>query len=297
MQFEKPTTKEGMYVVLSEIFHYYRIKRMDYEGVQLEELALERMENEDPTEEEITAKAETLLGVEKEKTLFEYKNNLTDKIAELELKIIENNSVFTEREEKIRSAHSEALKKYRTAYRKNGITDSGLFADKTLGLDKETEREIKDLKAEKGKEEARLKALIKTYGKALNEAESRFETLFEKKLNAKVQELKDEISENRKERFKYNNGLQEKEIRYANSLMQINANLELKYIQIKASELSKDELIEMGYYQDVLNCVAGYYDSLQPSTAYSDIKQETKLIVYLDDYYQDLLYRYKLKAE
>lgn len=297
MQFNKPTNKEEMYDVLSEIFNYYRIKRMQYEGIELTPLTIDRLQVKELTDEELALKAETLLGAEKEKTLFEYKNGLTDKIAELEIKILENDDKYLEKEEKIRSAYAKTFNNYRSVYVKNGVSESGLYADKMLDLNKELENAILEAKAEKDKEDASIRALIQTYTTALNDAESRFETLFIKQLNAKIQQLKDDERELSAEIFKYNNGLTEKEIRYANSLMQISANLELKYIQIKASELSKDELIEMGYYQDVLNCVAGYYDSLQPSVAYADIKQETKLIIYLDDYYQDLLYRYKLKAE
>ena len=145
--------------------------------------------------------------------------------------------------------------------------------------------------------EEKLLAEIETLSVAIDNADTYFESLFAKQLETKIQELKDEREEYRREVFKYNNSVNEKEVRYTNTIAQVSANLELKYVQIKANELSKDELIEMGYYEEVVLCVANYFDKMPPADAYSQLLSQKKLKIYLDGYYQDVMYRYKLRAE
>ena len=52
----------------------------------------------------------------------------------------------------------------------------------------------------------------------------------------------------------------------------------------------------MGYYEDIMRCVCGYYDILTAVNAYQDILNEQKLSIYLDDYYESLVYMYKMRA-
>ena len=94
--------------------------------------------------------------------------------------------------------------------------------------------------------------------------------------------------------FKYNNGLDEKEQRYLNTIKQTKASLKLRYMDISTGEFTKDQLVEMGYYADVVKCVCGYFDRLDPYTAFQDIASEKKLAIYLDDYYQNVIYTYNL---
>ncbi|MBQ8426573.1 MAG: hypothetical protein IJX16_02300 [Clostridia bacterium] len=60
--------------------------------------------------------------------------------------------------------------------------------------------------------------------------------------------------------------------------------------------MTKEELVDVGYYDDALDCVFAYYNTLSPLAAYQDIVQEQRLMVFLDDYYQDTVYVYKLRA-
>ena len=70
----------------------------------------------------------------------------------------------------------------------------------------------------------------------------------------------------------------------------------IRYLDVSAGEFTKDQLVDMGYYEDVIRCVCGYYDTLQPSVAYRDILDEGKLAIYLDDYYESIIYLYKSAA-
>jgi len=67
-------------------------------------------------------------------------------------------------------------------------------------------------------------------------------------------------------------------------------------LEIAEVSFSKDQLVNMGYYEDVILCVGAYYDTLSSANAYQDFKNEDKLVMYLDDYYQNMLYLYKTRA-
>ena len=64
-------------------------------------------------------------------------------------------------------------------------------------------------------------------------------------------------------------------------------------MEIKNVEFTKEQLYDMGYYQDVIDCVCGYYDTLGAAAAFTDISKEGKLVLYLEDYYQNVIYMYK----
>ena len=297
MQYTTPTTIEELYATLKDIFHYYRIKRMQYEGIELLPFTLLRMEDQSLTDEEIIVKAKTLLGASWEKTVFDYKQNLTEKIESLKLKIEENNSASKAEAQSVLEYYSTLLEKYRSMHYKNGMEESGMYVDKLIKTDKEKAEKLDEIERNRKAFEEKLLAEIEAHMVAIENADSHFESLFSKQLETKIQELKDEREEYKKEVFKYNNSVNEKEVRYTNTVAQVSANLELKYIQIKANELSKDELIEMGYYEDVVNCVSDYFDRMPPADAYSELLSQRKLKIYLDGYYQDVMYRYKLRAE
>ena len=40
-----------------------------------------------------------------------------------------------------------------------------------------------------------------------------------------------------------------------------------------------------------------YYDTLEPLTAYQDIVYEKKLMIFLDDYFESLVYIYKSRLD
>ena len=297
MEYKEPTNINELYDTLKDIFHYYRIKRMQYEGIELLPFTLVRMEDQSLTDEEITLKAKALLGASWEKMLFDYKQKQTEKIENLNLKIQENNTSAKAEKQSVLEYYSSLLEKYRSMHYKNGMEESGLYVDKLIKIDKEKAEKLNEIERDRQAFEEKLLAEIETLSVAIDNADTYFESLFAKQLETKIQELKDEREEYRREVFKYNNSVNEKEVRYTNTIAQVSANLELKYVQIKANELSKDELIEMGYYEEVVLCVANYFDKMSPADAYSQLLSQKKLKIYLDGYYQDVMYRYKLLAE
>ena len=120
--------------------------------------------------------------------------------------------------------------------------------------------------------------------------------MFSYEVAAEKDRLKAEEEKLKREIFKYNNGLDEKEQRAANSKLSTERSLELKRIDISVNAFTKDQLVEMGYYTDAINCVCAYFDTLSALTAYQQIAHDTKVAIYLDDYYSNVVYMYKTLA-
>ena len=62
--------------------------------------------------------------------------------------------------------------------------------------------------------------------------------------------------------FKYNTSLEEKEMRSKNSNLSANASLTLKYLEIRSKSFSKEDLVNIGYYEQVIKCVCAYYNTI-----------------------------------
>ncbi len=152
------------------------------------------------------------------------------------------------------------------------------------------------LTQEKNRKSTELNAKITALNQSLSAIEDEYYAIQSARVTAKVEELKDARDVIEREVFTYNNGVEEREQKHASTLIRANANLKLKYMEITMGEYSKDELVDMGYYDDVVECVTAYYDTLDPIVAYNDIKGESKLTIYLDDYYQNVVYMYATRA-
>ena len=68
-------------------------------------------------------------------------------------------------------------------------------------------------------------------------------------------------------------------------------------MNIASNFFTKDQLVEMGYYKDAIDCVCAYFDTLNPVTAFQQIAHDTKVAIYLDDYYSNVVYMYKSLAD
>ena len=296
MQFNTPTTKDEMYVILNDLFYYYRVKREGYEEVSLKELELARLEFTPSTEEELVIKATALLSGEREREISEYKREINEEITKTQAQITALENSAEEQIVKTEELYLSSEEKIKLTAEKNGLINTSAYLDKIAVLENEKNLRITEITADKNIKAAELTATLNALTERLNTAETFNATAFEKSVAAKVVELKDEEAATAREVFKYNNGLDEKEQRYANTILQANANLNLKFMEISMGEFTKDQLVDMGYYTDVVNCVCGYYDTLDSVTAYQDIANEEKLTIYLDDYYQNVVYMYGVKS-
>ena len=296
MNFATPTTKNQMYEILQEIFYYYRIRREADTGVTLNELELDRMTYTPLTEQQITAKAQAALaGAQAEKVL-NYKKKISDEIYELGVKVTTYGAQKTAAENAARSSYAAATTKAEREAIKRGIAESSAVIDRIADLSTALAAEITAIDLEYDDKIAAAQAKISRLQADLAGADTYYSQVFGYELAAEKEKIREDEEKLAREIFKYNNGLDEKEQRAANSIISTTRSLELRYMNIASNFFTKDQLVEMGYYEDAINCVCAYYDTLNEVTAYQQIAHDTKVAIYLDDYYSNVVYMYKSLA-
>lgn len=296
MEFATPTTKAQMYAILEELFYRYRVKKESFQEEQLSSLVLKRLEPVTYTYSALRELATKLVAPEQQREIDARKSEIQKNITELtnKISVLEENTA--NQIATVENYYEQSLKKVEEQAFKNGLVSSGIVIDKITALEEAKNDKIIALNIKKDQELSQLNAQLASQNELLENAETYFYTAHQLDVDKKYEEIKSEKEKELIEVFKYNNTLDEKEQRYENSLIQYNANLHLKYMSINATEFSKDQLIEMGYYADVVRCVCGYYNTLSAGVAYNDFSNETKLPIYLDDYYSNILYMYQSKA-
>ena len=296
MEFNIPTSKPQMYEILSQLFNYYRVKREGYESVEFKPLELARLSFNFPSEQEILEKARIYVAPSQEKEIAKYKQDLQFKKTELEVKLT---NLTSERENlisNVEALYEKSVDKLEKQAVKNGLVSSGVLGEKIAQLESEKNEKIFDIRKEFGEKKSSLNAQISAYAQAIDNAEIYFSTAHQKEVLEQAQKLIVDYQKIEREVEKYNNSQDEKEQRYDNTILQLNATLKVRFLDVTSGELSKDTLIEMGYYADVIDCVCGYYNTLPPMQAFQDFNSDTKLPIYLDDYYQEILHMYAAKA-
>ena len=229
MEFVIPTTREDMFSILEELFHYYRISRPVYSGVELKELELPRLEFSLSTERELEDSAELLVRPEQEREISKRKSSISQEISRLTLK---RKSVQEDCEtliSKTETLYEDSKKKLEQQAFKNGLVSSGMFVEKIAMLEVEKNEKILAIARDGANEISDIDAQLEIQNKLLEESAAYFYSAHDSDVEKKKEELRHEELKIEREVFKYNNGLEEKEQRYKNTIAQINANLELNF--------------------------------------------------------------------
>ncbi len=297
MTFDTPTTKDEMYEILQEIFYYYRIRREADTGVNLNDLELTRLSYTPMTELEITAKAQATVKSAQEEKVLNYKRKLTDEIAELTAKVASYGAQKLAAEAAARASYAAAEQKAEREAVKRGIAESSAVIDRIAEIQTALAAEIIAIDADYDQKIAAAQARITALNTDLTGADNYYAQVFAYEVAAEKEKIKEEEQKLIREIFKYNNGLDEKEQRSANSIITTTRSLELRYMNIASNFFTKDQLVEMGYYTDAITCVRAYYDTLSAVAAYQQIAHDTKVAIYLDDYYTNVVYMYKTLTE
>lgn len=285
-----------MYQILQEIFNYYRIQRETSPEITLNALSLTRMTYTPMTDAQRTTKAQTLLKAKQEEKLLEYKTDLSSQISELSSRISTCATQRTAEENNARANYATAKSNLQTEAVKRGIAQSSAVVNKLADLDVQLANALTAIASDYNGQISLYSAKRSLLQTRLNNADSYYTNVFNYEVQAEKERIKQEEEKLQREIFKYNNGLDEKEQRAANGNLTAIRGLQLRYMNISSNEFTKDQLIEMGYYQDAINCVCAYYNTLSASTAYQQISQDTKVAIYLDDYYSNILYMYQSRA-
>ncbi len=296
MQFNLPTTKDQMYQILNDIFYYYRIRRPSYDELMLQPLDLEKMTYTPLDEDQLVAKAFTKLGAEHEREIFMRKAELTSKIEQLENQMALAEENMNKNITKINEMYDESQDKLAKQTFNTGLENSSIYIDKLTYLENEKISKAAEIMDSYDSKIEQYQALIDEYTSELNTVYDYYGNIHEKEIEATVLELKEEEKTKENEVFKYNNAIEEKLQRYDNDILKVNASLRIKYMEVNSGEFTKDQLIEMGYYDDAVRCVCGYYDTLDSVTAFQTLSTDRKAAIYLDDYYQNVVYMYGVRS-
>lgn len=296
MQFNLPTSLDEMYVILNDLFHHYRVQRLPFEEPELQPLNIKRMEYTRLTETEISAKAKDMILADQQREKMEYSKEIETKIAELSQKIALAQIDAQKEKDEVVSLFSSSVNKVEEQARKAGLINSNVVVIQTAKLESTKNERIAKINSYMNAKIAEYTAQKTVLEEQLSNTPMHFKLVHDYDFEKKKEEIKNEDEKLAMEVFKYNNGLDEKEQRYANSLIQSRIRLRINYMEVATMDLTKDQLIELGYYEDVIRCICGYFNTLEPADAYYKFRENSKLVVYLDDFYQELLYFYKTNA-
>lgn len=296
MEFNLPTTKEEMYATLTELFHYYRYQKSNFELVEQLSLKLDKIDYTVPDNETLRARAETLLDAEEEKEILALKKDINERIAKVNSQITSTTQNYEKLEENAKTLFEQSQVKLREQAVKNGLINTSAYLDKLTSLEKDKNEKLISISTQKDNALSELNATLAMLEESLANADTYYSSLHEKRILAKVDELNEKAETTAREIFKYNNTLEIQMQTHENTIKRSNMSLYLKWMEANMVELTKDQLIDLGYYDDVVRCVCGYYDRMEPLNAYNDYNKERRLAIYLEDYYSNVAYMYGLRA-
>ena len=298
MAYGNPSTKDEMYQILERIFLDYRNTTIPFEQVQLEDINLSKLEYVSKSEEEFQLEARKLLtpwyNEEYDQRLKEIEKNILVKQKELE----NLQSSLDEQLSSIEKTYLQAQEEMEEKALKYGFADSPILIKKLADIQNEKVNKINDVNEKFIVNSENVQYQIALFEQEKNSLLSVLNARFDDKITAKVIELKGAEKEKEREILKYNNSIDEKLQKHKNGNISANANLQLKYLEIRSEGLTKDELIQRGYYRNVVECVGYFYNNgfSTPLEAYRDILNESQIMIYLDDYYPSMLEMFRMKA-
>ncbi|MBR2871763.1 MAG: hypothetical protein IKB98_10415 [Clostridia bacterium] len=296
MQFTLPTTKEQMYETLGEIFYYYRIKREGWEGVELLPLTLNRIEFTPLSENDIKQRIDKYIAPEISMQKRQEMQAVEKEISSLQTQKI-NLSVANEEQKLLISKEYELQSSVLMQDAlSRGTAQSTIITKALEELQSDKAEKIEELSQSYATKISEIDGRITALNQKLTDIENFYSAYRDQLFNSKLQQGIDEQEKFGIDVLKYNNGIEEREVKHANSVLSRSAELELKFRELNQEFYTKDQLVEMGYYEDVIACVCAYYDTLDALTAYQQFSADKKVPIYLDDYYINILYIYRSRA-
>ncbi|MBQ9104424.1 MAG: hypothetical protein IJY57_05025 [Clostridia bacterium] len=296
MEYVTPTSHEELINTLRDIFVYYRIQKQDFYPEEMQKISLEKLPDINRSESELFELAKTLLSGAHEKEIFNYKQGIALEIENIEKSLQQLEETFEKKVSALNVSHANAIEEYKILASKNGIMNTDIFIEKVSTLKADFEMEISKLNSEKQLEIQELNSKKEELIIKKENAKSHFEMVHTAEVNSKTAELMELETQNHYDILRYNNSVDEKNIKYSNYVDQLRASLLLRYLEIRSEPLSKDELVNLGYYTDVIECIDAYYSTLTPTEAYEDMIGDPTIGMYLEDYYQIILMHYKTAA-
>ena len=295
MEFTIPTTTEEMYETLNLIYKHYRTNVPIFREEELEIMVIPTLDNTFPTEEELLKESQKILAPAQTERRDKLKREIENRISEISNLLIHLEEEKTEKLEDLEQEYASKIIKTEKELTGRGLGTSLVGVDEINKIACEKTAMLGNLKMQYGIKKAELLSEKERLIESLEGVDSVYASLCENELVAKVTELKKEYEKRQIETQKYNDSVYEKNLKYRNVILQTRASLELKFMEVR-KEYTTSELIEMGYYNDALDCVMGYLQTLSDSVAYRTICDEYKLVQYLDQYYEPIVALFRQKS-
>lgn len=296
MNYPKPTTSTELIEQLNDIYVTYRIHRGLPEDPEFGTLNLAKINYVPPTDAELTTKATLLLKGKHSRETFERKAKLQSEIDALTLKIFNLNEEKESQTEKVEESFSEDEKRYRKNSVINGTALSETVSFKLSELIAQRDKKISSISTKFSERIAELNALKEAKETEKAGVDAEYATLHTAEIVSKTEELKKEREEKTAEVDKYNKAVDEKIKKYENYVEEKKSDLKIKYLTIRTIPYSKEELVNLGYYKLVIDRIKAYYSDKTFKEAYQDIKSQSSLSLYLDDFYTSVVYYYRVNA-
>ncbi len=296
MDWGTPTNHEELMNILHEIFLFYRVKKQEFYPDELKKIDLEKLPLKKKSDEELLSEATELLSGEHSREIFERKEKLNENIEKTKEELCSVEEKYEQAEKEAKEKCASEVEEYKITAARNGIINTDAYSERISELYAGLSSSISELTAQKEQRTKELNSELARLEEQASCAEEYYSALHRSEIQAKFAELKEKEEERIREIVKYNNGVEEKNVKYSNYVDQAKASQLLRYMEIRSEPLSKDELINIGYYPDVINVLKSYYDTIGAAEAYKDISKDSAMTMYLEDYHEMLLAHYKTVA-
>ncbi len=295
MEFEIPTTKEELTATLEQLFDYYHHYKGEYEGQPLETLNLDKMvfneKSESVLREELTALMAKKQAAESAEKCAPYK-------VEYEKYSALYNAEDEEAEALLLAAEEEYRKKLERLVAdaaERNLAQSSAYLSLRAELETEFENKNNQISRESAARKAEYQRAMAVAQSNLDETEGYIEKKYLAELELELLEALEKQKEYADAVLKYNNTIEEKLVKSRNDKAKAESALKLQYLEITARGVTDEELLELGYYTDVIAAVDGYYYSIDAEAAYNDFVADPDMPIYLGSYYNEILYKYQLR--
>lgn len=295
MEFELPVTKEELQVVLKEIDDYYRNYKGEYEERPLEVPVLEKLDFTMPVESEVRRNVQEEFGQKIDAEAAEKTAEYEARRQAYEALYAAESTLLQKRLEDARLSYEEKKKKLQADAAKRGIAQTSVYLSLAAELEEEYGRECAELNRQKQEKKAEYQREIDQadYRVQLTEeaVSLKYGALVEDEVRARMEKAKELF----RETTKYNNQVEEKLVKSRNAKIETESTLKLRYLEITAKGLTEEQLTSLGYYQDTIKAIDGYYYTVDAQSAYDDFTKDSSMNYYLGPFYDDILYKYTLR--
>ena len=113
MQYQTPTNKGELLTTLKEIYHYYRVQRIEAPKINLKTLEIPKLAFDEKSVEELTEQAQTLILATHQREKNKSTEEIKEKLASLDILIASANQTTQSLIEKITELYTASQEKIR----------------------------------------------------------------------------------------------------------------------------------------------------------------------------------------